>query len=160
RTSAVDSRFEALRATSTPLVGRDEELELLLRRWQQAAKGDGRVVLLSGEPGIGKSRLTVAVAEALDAAPHTCLRCFCSPHHQDAALSPILNPLHGAAGLRREDTDQQRLDKLEAVVAQSVNTPKDAVPLIANLLSIQTSDRYPPLDLPPQKRKEKTLRAL
>ena len=160
RTSVVDSRFEALRATSTPLVGREEELELLLRRWRQVAKGDGRVVLLSGEPGIGKSRLTVAVAEALDPAPHSRLRYSCSPHHQDSALYPILNQLQRAAGFRREDTDQQRLDKLEAVLAQSVNDLKDAVPLIANLLSIQTSDRYPPLDLTPQKRKEKTLRAL
>ena len=91
--SGVDSRFEALRAPTTPLVGRDEELELLLRRWRQAANGDGRVVLLSGEPGIGKSRLTVELQERLQAESHTHLRHFCSPHHQDSALFPIISQL-------------------------------------------------------------------
>jgi DNA-binding SARP family transcriptional activator len=155
--SGVDSRFEALRASTTSLIGRDEELDLLLRRWRQAARGEGRVVLLSGEPGIGKSRLTVELQKRVQADTH--LRYFCSPHHQDSALYPIINQLQQAARFRHDDTDQQRLDKLEAVLAQ-LNNDKDAAPLIADLLSIPTGGRYPPLELTPQKRKGKTLRAL
>ena len=83
------SRFEALRSRETPLVGRDEEVELLLRRWEQAKSGEGRVVLISGEPGIGKSRLTAALYERIAGEPHTRLRYFCSPHHQDSALYPV-----------------------------------------------------------------------
>jgi hypothetical protein len=95
--SGVLSRFEALRSEATPLVGREEELELLLRRWQQAKPGEGRVVLLSGEPGIGKSRLTVELSQAIQSEPHTRLRYFCSPHHQDSALYPFIIQLERAA---------------------------------------------------------------
>lgn len=158
--SGVDSRFEALRVPTTPLIGRDEELELLMRRWRQAAKGDGRVVLLSGEPGIGKSRLAVELQKRLQAESHTRLRHFCSPHHQDSALYPIISQLQRAAGFRRDDTEQQRLDKLEAMLARATDDLTAAVPLIASLLSVPSGGRYPPLDLTPQKRKEKTLRAL
>jgi class 3 adenylate cyclase len=155
-----DSRFEALHGTGeTPLVGRDEELELLLRRWAQAKGGAGQVVLISGEPGIGKSRIAQAVVERLSGEPYTRLRYFCSPHHQDSALYPIIAQLERAAGFRREDTDEQRLAKLEAVLAQGTNDLSEAVPLLADLLSIPTGDRYPPLNLTPQKRKEKTLHA-
>ncbi|MFB9261884.1 BTAD domain-containing putative transcriptional regulator [Bradyrhizobium erythrophlei] len=159
-TSGVDSRFEALRAPTTPLIGRDEELDLLLRRWRQAANGDGRVVLLSGEPGIGKSRLTVELHERLQEEPHTHLPHFCSPHHQDSTLYPIISQIQRAAGFRRDDTDEQRLDKLTAMLARAADDITEPVPLITNLLSVPTGDRYPPLDLTPQKRKEKTLRAL
>jgi DNA-binding SARP family transcriptional activator/predicted ATPase len=158
--SGIDSRFEALRAATTPLIGRDEQLELLLRRWRQAAHGEGHVVLLSGEPGIGKSRLTVALEERLQAESHTRVRHFCSPHHQDTALHPIINQLQRAVGFRRDDSDQQRLDKLEAVLAETTTNLSDATSLIAALLSVPTSKRYPPLDLTPEKRKEKTLRAV
>ena len=140
--SGIDSRFEALRAPTTPLIGRDEELELLMRRWRQAAKGDGRVVLLSGEPGIGKSRLTVELQERLQEEPHTHLPHFCSPHHQDSALYPIISQLQRAAGFRRDDTDEQRLDKLAAMLARATDDISEAVPLIANLLSVPTGDRY------------------
>jgi class 3 adenylate cyclase/tetratricopeptide (TPR) repeat protein len=160
RTSEVDSRFEALRATTTPLVGRDEEIELLLRRWQQAKGGDGCVVLVSGEPGIGKSRVAQTILERLSGEPHTRLRSFCSPHHQDSALYPTITQLERAAGFRREDTVKQRLDKLEAVLAQATNDLGEAVPLLAALLSIPTGDRYAPLNFSPQKQKEKTLKAL
>ncbi|WP_342725606.1 BTAD domain-containing putative transcriptional regulator [Bradyrhizobium sp. B097] len=157
--SSIDSRFEALRAPTTPLIGRDEELELLLRRWRQAPNG-GRVVLLSGEPGIGKSRLTVELEERVQEEPRTCLRYFCSPHHQDSTLYPISHQLQGAAGFRRDDTDAQRLDRLEAVLARSIDDFSEAAPLIANLLSVPTGGRYAHFDLAPQKRKEKTLRVL
>jgi class 3 adenylate cyclase/tetratricopeptide (TPR) repeat protein len=160
--SAVDSRFEALRRGSgeTPLVGREEEIELLLRRWQQAQRGDGCVVLISGEAGIGKSRIAQAVLARLSGEPHIRLRYFCSPHHQDSALYPTISRLERAAGFRREDTTEKRLDKLEALLAQAINDISRAAPLIADLLSIPTAGRYPAIDLTPQKRKEKTFEAL
>jgi class 3 adenylate cyclase len=158
-TSAAESRFEALRAATTPLVGREEEIETLKRRWEQAKRGDGQVVLICGEPGIGKSRIAQTVLERIGAEPHTRLRYFCSPHHQDSALYPSITQLERAAGFRRDDTDEQRLHKLETVLAQGTNELGEAVPLLAALLSIPTDDRYPPLNLSPQKRKEKTLQA-
>jgi class 3 adenylate cyclase len=159
RPSLVDSRFEALRAVTTPLVGRSEEIELLLRRWEQAKDGDGSAVLISGEPGIGKSRVAQTIVERLANDPHIRLRYFCSPHHQDSALNPSITQLERAAGFRREDTDEQRLSKLETVLAQATNDLGEVVPLMADLLSIPTGDRYPPLSLSPQKRKEKILQA-
>jgi len=158
-TSAAESRFEALRATTTPLVGRDEEIDLLMRRWEQTKRGDGCVGLISGEPGIGKSRIAQSVAERISAEPHTRLRYFCSPHHQDSALYPSIAQLERAASFRRDHTDEQRLNKLETVLAQGTNDLSEAVPLLAALLTIPTGDRYPPLNLTPQKRKEKTLHA-
>jgi predicted ATPase len=160
RASGAESRFEALRTARTPLVGRDEELALLQRRWRQAAAGEGCVVLVSGEPGIGKSRLAETLIQCLAGDPHTRLRSFCSPHHQDHALYPTITQLERAAGFRREDTADERLDKLEAVLAQATNDLDEAVPLLAGLLSIPTGERYPPLNLAPQKQKERTLRAL
>jgi tetratricopeptide (TPR) repeat protein len=156
---SAESRFEALRATTTPLVGRDEEIDLLMRRWAQAKRGEGCIVLISGEPGIGKSRIAQTVAERISGEPHIRLRYLCSPHHQDSALYPSIAHLERAAGLRREDTADQRLDKLETVLAQGTNDLSEAVPLLADLLSIPTGDRYPPLNLTAQKRKEKTLHA-
>ncbi|OAE99847.1 hypothetical protein AYJ54_32355 [Bradyrhizobium centrolobii] len=158
--NAVDSRFEALRIARTPLLGRDEEIELLMRRWQQIKRGDGSVVLISGEPGIGKSRLAETVLERLSDDPHIRLRRFCSPHHQDSALFPTISQLERAAGFRRDDTDRQRLDKLEALLAESDADLSEAVPLIADLLSVPIGNGYPPLSLTPQKRKEKTLGVL
>jgi len=160
RASAVESRFEALRAATTPLVGRDEDVALLMRRWQQAKAGDGQIVLISGEPGIGKSRIAETIVEGLAAEPHIRLRYFCSPHHQDSALHPIITQLERAAGFQREDTAEGRLDKLEALLSKGSNDLREVAPLIADLLSIPTGDRYAALELTPQKRKEKTLRAL
>jgi len=158
--SAAESRFEALRTRTTPLVGRGEEIDLLLRRWERAKGAEGSIVLLAGEPGIGKSRIAETILERLSGEPHTRLRHFCSPHHQDTALYPSITQLERAAGFRRDDTDEQRLTKLEAVLALAANDLGEAVPLLAGLLSIPIGDRYPALDLTPQKRKEKTLRAL
>ena len=155
----MESRFEALRTATTPLVGREEEVDLLLRRWEQAKHGEGGVVLISGEPGIGKSRIAQTIVERLGGEPHTRLRFFCSPHHQDSALYPSIAQLERAAGFRREDTAEQRLEKLEAVLAQGTNDLGQVVPLLADLLAIPAGDRYPALELSPQKRKEKTLQA-
>ncbi|MCK1755350.1 AAA family ATPase [Bradyrhizobium sp. 137] len=153
----VGSRFEALRAASTPLIGREEEIALLTRRWERAKAGDGSVVLIVGEPGIGKSRIAQTLLEQLGEEPHTRLRYFCSPHHQHSALYPSITQLEQAAGFRREDTAETRLDKLVAALALANQELGEAVPLLADLLSIPTGDRYPPLNLSPQKRKEKTL---
>jgi len=157
--SAVDSRFEALRTTKTPLVGRDEELDLLMRRWERAKAGDGSVVLIAGEPGIGKSRITEMFLDRVTDQPHTRLRYFCSPHQQDNALYPSITQLERAAGFQRSDTAGQRLDKMEAVLGRATNDISEVAPLFAELLSIPTGDRYPALNLSPQKRKQKMLRA-
>jgi hypothetical protein len=156
--SGVVSRFEALRSGTTPLVGRDEELDLLLRRWQQAKLGGGRVVLVSGEPGIGKSRLTAALSQRIETEPHTRLRYFCSPHDQDSALYPFIGQLERAAGFTRDDTTTTKLDKLEALLGGGAE-PGD-LSLIAEMLSLSGDARFPPLDLSPQRKKERTLAAL
>ena len=123
RPSSVESRFEALHASGlTKLVGREEELELLLRRWSKAKTGEGQVVLLSGEAGIGKSRLTAALMERLAGEPHTRLRYFCSPQHTDSALYPIIGQMERAAGITHDDTLPTKLDKLDAVLAQTSTT--------------------------------------
>ncbi len=160
RASSAEGRFEALHATGlTALVGREEELELLLRRWSKAKTGEGQVVLLSGEPGIGKSRLTAALLERLASEPHTRLRYFCSPQHTDSAFYPIIGEMERAAGLAHDDTAQVKLDKLDAVLAQSF-TPRQDAALFAEMLSLQNDGRYPALDLAPQQRRQKTLEAL
>jgi class 3 adenylate cyclase/tetratricopeptide (TPR) repeat protein len=158
--SITENRFEALRARTTPLVNRVEEIDLLLRRWRQAKLGEGAVVLISGEAGIGKSRIAETIIERVSGEPHTQLRQLCSPHHQDTALYPSIAQLERAAGFRRDDTEEQRLAKLEAVLAQATDRLGESVPLLAGLLSVPTSDRYPMSDLTPQQRREKTLRAL
>jgi class 3 adenylate cyclase len=160
RVSAVESRFEALHATGlTPLIGREEELELLLRRWVRAKTGEGQVVLLSGEPGIGKSRLTAALLERLAAEPHTRLRYFCSPQHTDSVLYPIISQMERAAGLARDDSPQTKLDKLDAVLALGPASVQDAA-LFAEMLSLANDGRYPALVLTPQQRRQRTLEAL
>ena len=146
----MESRFEALHASGlTALVGREEELELLLRRWSKAKTGEGQVVLLSGEAGIGKSRLTAALLERLASEPHTRLRYFCSPQHTDSALYPIISQMERAAGFAHDDTAQAKLDKLDAVLAQTSTSKQDAA-LFAEMLSLPNDGRYPALDLTPR----------
>ncbi len=160
RPSSVESRFEALHASGvTELVGREEELELLLRRWSKAKSGQGQVVLLSGEPGIGKSRLTAALLEQVAGEPHTRLRNFCSPQHTDSALYPTIGQIERAAGFRQDDTSEAKLDKLDRLLAQSSTSPHDAA-LLVEMLSLPSDGRYPGLELTPQQRRQKTLEAL
>jgi predicted ATPase len=160
RPASVGSRFEALHASGlTELVGREEELELLLRRWSKAKSAKGQVVLLSGEAGIGKSRLTAALLERLTSEPHTRLRNFCSPQHTDSALYPTIGQLERAARFTHDDTPQMKLDKLDALLAQSSTSAHDAA-LLAEMLSLANDGRYPALDLTPQERRQETLEAL
>jgi class 3 adenylate cyclase/predicted ATPase len=160
RPASVEGRFEALHATGlTALVGREEELDLLSRRWSKAKTGEGQVVLLSGEAGIGKSRLTAALLEAIANEPHTRLRYSCSPQHTDSAFYPIIDQIGRAAGLTHEDTPQRRLDKFDGLLAQTSTSKQDAA-LIAELLSLQNDARYPAPELTPEQRRQRTLEAL
>ena len=138
----MEGRFEALHASGlTELVGREEELEMLLRGWSKAKTGEGQVVLLSGEAGIGKSRLTAALLERLAAEPHTRVRSFCSPQHTDSALSDHRSD-GTCCGFAHDDTPQAKLDKLDALLAQSSTSRQDAA-LFAEMLSLPNDGRYP-----------------
>jgi class 3 adenylate cyclase len=152
-------QFEALRSGATPLVGRDEEMELLLRRWAEAKANSGRLVLISAEPGVGKSRLAEALAERIAGEPHIRLRYFCSPHHQDSALYPVVAQMERAAGFAHPDEPATRLAKLQALLA-ATEPPMEDVALIAELHDLPSADLAPPVDVTPQRKKEKTFEAL
>ena len=138
RPTSVESRFEALHASGlTELVGREEELELLLRRWRKAKTGEGQVVLLSGEAGIGKSRLTAALMERLASEPHTRLRYFCSPQHTDSAFYPDHSQMERAAGFAHGDTTPTKLDKLDALLAQTSTSKRRCGPVCRNALAAE-----------------------
>src|SRR3954468_12306781 len=154
-----EGRFAALHGTITPLVGREEEMELLLRRWAQAKAGNGKVVLISAEPGVGKSRLAEALAERIAAEPYIRMRWFCSPHYQDSALYPVIRQMERAAGFEQEDEPATRLTKLQALLAAAEPSPED-VALIADLHGLPTADLPPLPDLTPQRKKEKMFEAL
>ena len=159
--SGAASRFEAQHTTRlTPLLGRDDEIEVLSRRWRDATQGEGRVVVLTGEPGIGKSRIALAFQERLQAEPHIRLRYHCSAHHTNSALFPFIGQLERAARFERGDAPAEKLAKLEALLMQSGVNAVHSVPILANLLSLPPSERYPLSELSPQKRKEATLAAL
>jgi len=161
RESEVRSRFEvAVRAGLTPLVGREEELGLLQRRWEQAKAGAGQVVLLSGEPGIGKSRLVQVLKERIATEPHTRLECRCSPYYQHSALYPVLDLLQRVLQFQREDSPKEKLRKLEEAGEPYGFALPEVVPLFASLLSVSLPERYSPLILTPQKQKEKTQQAI
>ena len=160
RPSAVASRFEALRgAALTPLVGREEEIDLLVRRWARAKAGDGQVVLISGEPGIGKSRITAELEGRLRAELHIRLRYFCSPYCRDSALYPFIDQLWHAAEFGHSDPPTAKLEKLEALLSRAAPRDED-VPLLADLMSLAVSERHLLPNLSPQRKKERTLEAL
>jgi class 3 adenylate cyclase/predicted ATPase len=159
--SAAEGRFEALHgARLTPLVGREEEIALLLRCWRETRDGEGQVVLLAGEPGIGKSRLVRELRARLSEQPHIRLLCQCSPHHTASPLHPLIEQLERAAGFARTDPPAMRLDKLEALLARGTQRLDEVVPLIAALLGVPTVERYPALTLTPDVQKRRTLQAL
>jgi class 3 adenylate cyclase/predicted ATPase len=160
RATTVESRFEAMHATGlTALVGREEESELLLRRWSKAKSGEGQVVLLAGEAGIGKSRLTAMLLGSLGGERHTRLRYFCSPQHTDTPLFPIIGHMERAAGFAHGDTPQAKLDKLDAILAQTSTSIEDAA-LISDMLSLPNDGRYPVVEPDPQQRRQRTVGAL
>jgi class 3 adenylate cyclase/tetratricopeptide (TPR) repeat protein len=161
RERTVASRFEAFRAaTQTPLVGREEEIELLRRRWQQIKEGEGRVVLLAGEPGIGKSRLTAALEDHVKDDAHTCLRYFCQPHHQGSALQPVLAQLAHAAGFAHDDDAAAKRAKLEKLLAADAESGAAESELFAELLGLAAISALPPAERDPQVRRRKILAAL
>jgi class 3 adenylate cyclase/tetratricopeptide (TPR) repeat protein len=156
-----ESRFEAVRTTGlTDLIGREDELHFLLERQRLAWKGEGQIVLISGEAGIGKSRLAAALAERIASEPHTRLRYQCSPYDTHSALRPFIAQLERAAGFKADDTSEQRLDKLEAILAVEASRVQAVAPLFAALLSIPFGERYPPLALSPTQQRRRTLAAL
>jgi class 3 adenylate cyclase/predicted ATPase len=160
RVSSVESRFEALHGTAlTALVGREEESELLLRRWARAKTGEGRVVLISGEAGIGKSRLTATLLDRLAGDPHTRLRYFCSPQHTDSPLYPVIGQLEHDAGFAYGEDARSKLSKLDSLLARTATSPNDCS-VLSDLLSLPSGERYPRLDLTPQQRRRRTLEAL
>ena len=160
RPSAVASRFEALRGSAlNPLVGRDEELGLLLRRWERARAGNGQVLLVSGEPGLGKSRIAAALEERLHDSPHFRQRFFCSPYRQDSALYPFIEQIGRAAGFSPADPPGARYEKLAALLARG-SLPEEDVAFVADLVSLPGSERHPLPNLGPQRKKERILEAL
>jgi class 3 adenylate cyclase len=161
REGTVENRFEALRSAAlSPLVGRDEELGLLLRRWERAKESDGQIVLFSGEAGIGKSRMTVALQEKLAAENPIRLRYFCSPHHSDSALYPFVTQIERAAGFSREDAAAVKLDKVVALLSRSGASPPETVAAFADLLGLAAEERHLPPPTNPRQRRELILRAL
>jgi predicted ATPase len=150
------SRFAAMHKTKLPaLFGREEEIELLLRRWRHATQEEGRVVMLTGEPGIGKSHIALALDERLQSESHITLRYFCSAHHINSALFPFISELERAAGFKHSDSPQEKLSKLDALLTQSTHDPEH-VAVLANLLALPTDDHYRLQDLAPQKLKQNT----
>ena len=160
-TSGIESRIEAMHAAKLPpLFGREEEIELLLRRWRQATLEGGRVVTLTGEPGIGKSHIALALNERLSSESHITLRYSCSEHHTHSALFPFISQLERVSGFERGDSSQERRSKLDALLAQSTHHNPEDLAVLADLLSLQVEDHYRLRDITPQKRKEKIFTAL
>src|SRR5207245_11732983 len=160
--SMARSRLEAVGSTGwTPLVGREQDIGLLLERWAQVKEGGGQVVLLSGEAGIGKSRLVQVLQEHVASEPQAWLTpCQCSPYHQNSALYPVIDVLERVAlQFERDETPPQKLGKLEGFLVQYGLPLAEAVPLFASLLSIPLGSSYAPLNVSPEQQKQKTLQA-
>ena len=158
---SADGRFDALHGQRvTPLIGRENELAMLLERWSWAKDGDGQVVLIAGEGGIGKSRLLHALREKLAGEPHIAISHFCSAYHTNSALHPIVAQLERAAGFASHDEPADRVAKLEALLAQGADQLDEAAPLVAALLGVPTDERYPALNFSPQRQKQRTFEVL
>ena len=161
REAVVESRFAAIRSAEPhPLIGRVDEMQLILDRWQCSRQGAGRTVIIQGEAGIGKSRIVDALSRHLADEPHFRVVCQCSPHHINSALHPVIRHLQRAAGFAPDDSTERKLEKLESVFAESGSDAATTTSLMADLLSIPTEGRYAPLDLSPAQRKAATIAAL
>ena len=159
--SSIASRFDALRVSGpTPLVGRAEEIDLLLRRWEQAKLGEGRVVLLAGEAGIGKSCIAESLLTRLEGEPHARLRYFCSPHHTHSPLHPFITQIERAAGFEPGSSAGAKLDKLATLLKPAARNLPQELALIAELLAVPLDGRYPAVEVGPQQKREMTLAAL
>jgi class 3 adenylate cyclase/predicted ATPase len=159
--NAVESRFDAKTGSKlTQFVGRRRELALLLNLWERAKKGEGQVALISGEPGIGKSRISIALLNEITGDEHFTIRWQCSSHHTNSPFYPAIRNLERAARFDREDTATVRLEKLETLLSRFGQSVLADAPLFAALLSIPSFGRYPPLDLTPQRQKDLTIDAL
>ncbi|SFM75386.1 Tetratricopeptide repeat-containing protein [Nitrosomonas nitrosa] len=155
------SRFESYRSSQlAKFVGREQELSLLLGRWREAVGGEGQVVLLSGEAGIGKSRIARSLRDRLANERYQSIQFQCSPYHSNTALYPATTFLRQAAGLASQDSAQAQREKLDAMARESGIENQDTVSLLADLLSIQGDHRAPPLTVSSETRKEMTLEAL
>ncbi|ARP99796.1 adenylate/guanylate cyclase domain-containing protein [Pseudorhodoplanes sinuspersici] len=156
-----ESRFEAQHpAALSPLIGREEEIELLMRRWRSAAQGEGRVFVLTGEPGIGKSHIALALQERLKSEPHVAFRYYCSAHHTNSVLFPFISQIERAARFERGDSPVEKFEKLKTFVAASDPKSAETLATLASLLSLPPNVGYSPSELNPQKHKEKTLASI
>lgn len=161
RERSLESRFQAQQVGAVlPLVGRDSELAQIMARWRLARGGEGQMILLTGEAGIGKSRLMRAVEDSLQADSHLGIRYQCSPYHTDSALYPVIQQLMHAAGFEPEDTNEVKLNKLEVLLKLAGGTWREHVPLIADLLNLDSAERYDTIDLIPEQKRIRTLQAL
>lgn len=157
----VESRFDARQSGQLgAIVGRDQELSLLKERWRQAKNGEGQLVLLSGEAGIGKSRITRGLIDAVADDEHIRISYQCSPYHTDSALFPTIQQLTRAAGFTQEDSLDTKLDKLESLLGQAVPDPAKDAFIIASLLGLDGGRRYGALELTPQQLRMRILEAL
>jgi len=158
--TASTSRFEALHPSGmTTFVGREDEYELVWRRWLKARQGQGQTVLLSGEAGVGKSRLALAFSERLKDERYLRIHCFCSPQHTNSALHPIIDHVERSAAFARDDPLEKKLDKLDTLLRQSWSSAEDSA-LFVEMLSLPNDGRYPVLGLAPRLRRQRTMDAL
>ena len=161
REAAVASRFAAGRAARAgPFIGRVQEMGLLLDRWQLAKEAEGQVIFLSGEPGMGKSRIVDTLFERIGDDPYYHLVFQCSPYHTNSALHPVIRQFERSAGFALEDSAAKKLEKLEELLSATDNLTESTATLLADLLSIPLDGRYPPLELSPAQRKTATIAAI
>jgi class 3 adenylate cyclase/predicted ATPase len=157
----IQDRFEAASAGHlTPFVGREEEIELLMRRWESAKRGEGKVVLLSGEPGIGKSRISEEVRNLVGDEDHIRMRFQCSPFNTNSSFFAFSSQFERGAGIEVQDSPDVKLDKLDVFLRRAGNLMENAVPLFAQMLGIPTGDRFPALGYSPMRQKSETIKAL